>query len=222
MDNYTTLYQTLALKMMQSLAARISIPATLMSKQRTLGDAVENAVVERFADICAEFSTEVTVSFSNRALEDVAFRYNSRYFAVDVKTRNAAARFSMPNLISVDRLLKFYDNPDNYFVLAMIGYRVISPSSNRQETVMLQVGEIIVSDIEHIGWQSLTIGALGSGQLQIKDASKLVLNPESSRPDWLHELYYRLMRFYEGEIKKNGQRLEQVRRKLAELEKGNT
>lgn len=220
MPDYTSLYQTIATKTAQSLQGGITIPVGLMSKQRSLGDVVENAIVARFAAICAEFSTNVQVKFSNRALEDVAFSYDGRYFAVDVKTHNLDARFSMPNLISVDRLLRFYDSPDNYFVLAMVKYRVSSPEQADNELAGVEIVEVVVSDLEHIAWQSLTIGALGKGQLQIKDASKMGLSLESDRQTWLRELLTRLVKFYEGEIVKNGKRLEQVQRRLAELEQG--
>ena len=218
MADYTSLYQSLATKTAQSLQGGVTIPFGLMGKQRALGDAVEGAIVERFAEICAEFSSEVQVEFSNRALEDVAFRYDGRYFAVDVKTHNLDARFSMPNLISVDRLLRFYDDPDNYFVLAMVKYRVISPGQAGNQLAGVGIEEVVISDIEHIAWQSLTIGALGTGQMQIKDASKLTLNYNSDRQSWMRELLARLVKFYEGEITKNSKRLEQAQRRLAELE----
>ena len=72
----------------------------------------------------------------------------------------------MPNLTSVERLARFYEDDQNYFVLLLIAYTM--------SDVHVNVERVHFVPIEFLSWQCLTIGALGWGQIQIANANNIV------------------------------------------------
>ena len=91
-------------------------PATAQST-RAAGDAVERIIAENFGAILAEWCSEYSADFARRAMADLAFRdLDGHYCVVDVKTHREGTRFNMPNLTSVHRLARFYEDDNNYFV----------------------------------------------------------------------------------------------------------
>ncbi len=56
--------------------------------------------------------------------------------------------------------------------------------------------------IEFLGWECLTIGALGWGQIQIANANNIRLLLKNSRRDWMLQLCDAMMVFYSREIEK--------------------
>ncbi|WP_343414900.1 hypothetical protein [Candidatus Amarolinea dominans] len=68
--------------------------------------------------------------------------------------------------------------------------------------------------IEFLGWDCLTIGALGWGQIQIANSNFVSVNPGYSRRRWMIELCDVMLEFYPKEIAKIGDRIgrfEQIR-----------
>jgi hypothetical protein len=53
----------------------------------------------------------------------------------------------------------------------------------------------------------LTIGALGWGQIQIKNSNKLDLNKSITRKEWMLEFCDRVLDFYPKEISKINERI---------------
>ena len=87
---------------------------------RTAGDAMQDIICGGFqailGDLCSEYSSE----FARRAMADLAFRdRNGFYYVVDVKTHRIGTAFNMPNLTSVERLARFYEDDSNYFLLLL-------------------------------------------------------------------------------------------------------
>jgi len=100
----------------------------------------------------------------------------------------------MPNLTSVERLARFYEDDKNYFVLLLVSYHV-------EETRAL-IRSVRFVPIEFLGWDCLTIGALGWGQIQIANSNRITINPEYSRRSWMIEMCEALLEFYPKEISK--------------------
>jgi hypothetical protein len=78
---------------------------------RAVGDAIQTILSEQFqsllGDLCAEYSAE----FARRAMADLAFTDREGfYYVVDVKTHRLETQFNMPNLTSVERLARFYED----------------------------------------------------------------------------------------------------------------
>jgi hypothetical protein len=181
-------------------------PNTLHST-RAAGDAVENILADSFDVILGEWCAEYSANFARRAMADLAFTdVDGFYYVVDVKTHRTDTKFNMPNLTSVERLARFYEDDANYFVLLIASYQ-------------LQESKAVFTDlkfvpIEFLGWDCLTIGALGWGQIQIANANRITINPQYSRKWWMLALCDALMEFYPREIGKITQRIghfEQVR-----------
>ncbi len=87
-------------------------------------------------------------------MADLAFRdVDGLYYLIDVKTHRLDTTFNMPNLTSVRRLTRLYEDDTNYFLVLMVKYTV-SQNKVNVETVNLV-------PIEFLGWDCLTVGALG-------------------------------------------------------------
>ncbi|HMN28756.1 MAG TPA: hypothetical protein PKE45_11455, partial [Caldilineaceae bacterium] len=105
----------------------------------------------------------------------------------------------MPNLTSVERLARFYEDDSNYFVVLMVRYSI-------KETRAL-FSEVMFVPIEFLDWRCLTLGALGWGQIQIANSNRILLNPHYSHREWMLELCDILLEFYPKEIAKVAERI---------------
>ncbi len=122
------------------------------------------------------------------------------YYLVDVKTHRLETKFNMPNLTSVERLARFYEDDKNYYVVLMITYEISG--------IHIEVKKVHFTPIEFLSWDCLTLGALGWGQIQIASASNIVINQGYSRKKWMLELCDELFEFYPHEIEKVKGRIE--------------
>ena len=163
---------------------------------RAAGDAIQHILEENFERILGKASKEYSAGFARRAMADLAFRdRKGLYYVVDVKTHRLETKFNMPNLTSVQRLARFYEDDRNYFVVLLVAYGL--PSGTR-----VHVERAHFVPIEFLSWSCLTIGALGWGQIQIANANNIVVNQGYSRKDWMLELCDALFEFYPREIEK--------------------
>lgn len=173
-----------------------------ISSTRATGDAIQHILEENFQDILGQFSREYSGKFARRAMADLAFiDQKDLYYIVDVKTHRLETEFNMPNLTSVERLARFYEDDTNYYVVLMVAYNVVS-------MIRIHVEKVHFVPIEFLSWSCLTIGALGWGQIQIANANNIVVNHEYSRKRWMLELCNILFEFYPQEIEKVKGRIE--------------
>jgi hypothetical protein len=131
---------------------------------------------------------------------------NGFYYVIDVKTHRTDTKFNMPNVTSVERLVRFYEDDANYFVLLMASYHL--------EKSRAIFTEVRFAPIEFLDWGCLTIGALGWGQVQIANSNNVIINPQHPRKRWMLELCDVMLEFYPKEIEKITARItrfEQVR-----------
>lgn len=172
-----------------------------LSSTRAIGDAVQEYVANQGLTKALNGLNIANIEndFTRRSMEDIAFTdIEGNYYAVDVKTHNLSTHFNMPNLISVQRLAKFYKNEQNSFCILIVSYEI---KNNH-----LEYKECFFKPIETFSWRCLTIGALGWGQIQIANANKLVFNKKENRKNWMLELCDNLDEFYDTEIGKIGER----------------
>lgn len=168
---------------------------------RAVGDAIQEILSEHFpaivgSDVCAKYSSD----FARRAMADLAFEdVAGLYYVVDVKTHRLSTKFNMPNLTSVERLARFYEDDKNCFVLLMIDYEI--------DGLRAVIENVTFVPIEFLEWDCLTIGALGWGQIQIANSNRISVNPQSSRKKWMIELCDTLLEFYPKEIAKIDKRI---------------
>jgi hypothetical protein len=83
---------------------------------RAVGDAIQDILSDNFQSILgADHCTNYSSQFARRAMADLAFEdSDGLYYVVDVKTHRLSTKFNMPNLTSVERLSRFYEDDKNY------------------------------------------------------------------------------------------------------------
>jgi hypothetical protein len=188
------------------------LSAQTASSPRAAGDAIQNILSEHFQGILGDLSTEYSAQFARRAMADLAFTdTDGLYYVVDVKTHRLETHFNMPNLTSVERLSRFYEDDKNYFVTLIVQYTV---SGTR-----IKVTKAHFVPIEFLAWNCLTIGALGWGQIQIANANIINVNEGYSRKKWMLELCDMMLEFYPREIGKINERMAYFKRVKREWKK---
>jgi len=145
-------------------------------------------------------------------MADLAFEdADGFYYVVDVKTHRLSTKFNMPNLTSVERLSRFYEDDRNYFVVLMVAYDI--------EDLHAVIEHVTFVPIEFLGWDCLTIGALGWGQIQIANSNRITINPRYSRKSWMIEFCDTMLEFYPKEISKIDSRIERFKKIREEWER---
>ncbi|OHA20327.1 MAG: hypothetical protein A2836_03050 [Candidatus Taylorbacteria bacterium RIFCSPHIGHO2_01_FULL_45_63] len=202
---YTDKYKEIEKKILSFLNAQKDfLSERSMNSPRAVGDAIESVISENFQTILGDVIKEYSSSFARRAMADLAFTdKDGFYYVVDVKTHRLDTKFNMPNLTSVERLSRFYEEDVNYFVLLKIDYQV--------EGTRVAIKHVTFAPIEFFNWDCLTLGALGWGQIQIANANTVNIAPKTSRKNWMLELCDTLLEFYPKEIGKIGERIDRFK-----------
>lgn len=203
---YTNSYHKIEKKIVDLInIQRDFLSARTIDSPRAVGDAIENLIAENFKKILGNLSINCSTAFARRAMADLAFKDGDNfYYIIDVKTHRLDTGFNMPNLTSVERLARFYEDDKNYFVVLAVDYRI----KGKEVTVK----KAIFVPIEFISWDCLTLGALGWGQIQIANSNKIDLLPKNSRKKWMLDLCDNLFEFYPREIEKIKHRISYFRK----------
>lgn len=193
---YSTAYQQIEAGTIQLLnGQREFLSSYSLSSPRAAGDAVQEIVAQSFESVLGSWASAYSAQFARRSMADLAFTdADGCYYIVDVKTHRLDTKFNMPNLTSVERLTRYYEDDANYFVLLLVSYRV-------EESRLVFTNAHFVP-IEFLDWSCLTIGALGWGQIQLANSNIVTVNPYYSRRQWMIELCDILLAFYPREIEK--------------------
>lgn len=188
------------------------LSGSTVNSTRATGDAIQDILSENFESLLTEqWCKDYSSQFARRAMADLAFNdHDGLYYVVDVKTHRLSTKFNMPNLTSVERLARFYEDDSNYFVVLLISYDVAGYG--------VRIEEVTFVPIEFLGWDCLTVGALGWGQIQIANSNVINVNDSYSRRTWMIELCDTLLEFYPKEIGKIGKRISRFERIRAEWE----
>lgn len=202
---YTDAYKDIEMRVLEMLNSHEEFlsPSTANST-RAVGDAIESILGSTFDGILGDWCKEYSATFARRAMADLAFTDTEGFFyVVDIKTHRTDTKFNMPNLTSVQRLARFYEEDTNYFVLLLARYHL--------EGTRATVTKVTFVPIEFLKWDCLTIGALGWGQIQIANSNVITVNPRYARKQWMIELCDVLAEFYPREIAKISDRIEYFR-----------
>lgn len=176
------------------------VSATSLNSPRAVGDAIQELVAQNLLSMLSEDIRNYTSVFERRAMADLAFEdADGNYYVVDVKTHRLSTKFNMPNLTSVERLARFYEERRNYFVVVMVQYDV--------DQSRLAVERVHFVPIEYLDWSCLTIGALGWGQIQIANANRIIVDSTQTRKSWMLKLCDTILDFYPREIAKIEERI---------------
>ncbi|MBI5267556.1 MAG: hypothetical protein HY851_10025 [candidate division Zixibacteria bacterium] len=172
-----------------------------ISSPRAVGDAIQDLLEDGFENLLGDLVVKYSSDFARRAMADIAFNdIDGNYYVVDIKTHRLDTHFNMPNLTSVERLSRFYEDDKNYFVILSVAYSI--------SALKIQVETVHFVPIEFLDWDCLTLGALGWGQIQIANSNRIVLSPDGSRKQWMIRMCDTLFEFYDREIGKIGHRIE--------------
>jgi len=211
---YTDEYKNTERKIKNFLNAQKKfLSGSTVKSTRAAGDAIQDILSTHFKSIvgethCLNYSSD----FARRAMADLAFEDCDKfYYVVDVKTHRMSTKFNMPNLTSVERLARFYEDDKNYFVILYIGYDV--------QGLRVVVTDVKFVAIEFLDWECLTLGALGWGQIQIANANRIIVKPQNPRKAWMLQLCDTLFEFYPREIAKLNDRIRYFKRVRAFWEK---
>ena len=199
---YTDKYQKIEKKILSFLNEQKDfLSERSINSPRAVGDAIESVISENFQNILGDVVKDYSSSFARRAMADLAFTDKEDfYYVVDVKTHRLDTKFNMPNLTSVERLSRFYEEDANYFTLLKVDYQT--------EGTKVVIKSVTFAPIEFFNWDCLTLGALGWGQIQIANANTVNISPKTSRKKWMLELCDTLLEFYPKEISKIGERID--------------
>jgi hypothetical protein len=203
---HTDKYKEIELKIVSLLNAEEDfLSVRTATSTRAAGDAIQAIVSEHFEELLGEVCAEYSATFARRAMADLAFKdCDGLYCIVDVKTHRSGTVFNMPNLTSVERLARFYEDDQNFFVLLVIQYSATGTK--------IHVDAAHFVPIEFLAWECLTVGALGWGQIQIANANFIKINGGYPRKQWMIELCDTMLEFYPKEILKIGKRVQYFQR----------
>lgn len=166
-------------------------------EQRSVGDYIENLCKEIVKDTVPNNYQEPR---SKKSTEDfticevVSNNVNHNY--IDVKTHYIQEEegFSMPNLISVDKLKPLLEDDTK-----TLSYLFVDYTRNNGN---LNIEDVNVKYIWELDWSILGIGGLGRGQLQIKNANKDLVFTDIGKESWLKRLESEVPIFYDKQIEK--------------------
>ena len=163
-------------------------------QQRGIADKIEELVCNRIKTINTN-GLLVEDASSKRSLEDIQVTdENDNLYKLDIKTHDINADFSMPNMVSVARLLNFYQTETNNLAYIFVDYK--------EENNITEITDITIKLVEELSWDMLAIQNLGKGQLQIKDMNSELIFIEPNREVWVQQLKVNMIEHYNKTIRK--------------------
>ena len=172
------------------MVGSLSVPT--YSGHRTIGDMIEVEVINELSQ-----NYNIVEGKSKRSIDDFSIG-NDLY---DVKTHHEnEGGFSMPNLISVKRLKGVLEDESKTLSYVFVDY-----TRNDDE---VKITDVHIKYVWELDWSMLSIGALGKGQLQIKDANKELVFTDIGRDEWFKILKVKVLEFYQKELTKIGKEID--------------
>ena len=163
-------------------------------QQRGIADKIEELVCNKIKTINRN-GLLVEDASSKRSLEDIQITdENDNLYKLDIKTHDINADFSMPNMVSVARLLNFYQTETNNLAYIFVDYK--------EENNITEITNITIKLVEELSWDMLAIQNLGKGQLQIKDMNSELIFIEPNREVWVQQLKVNMIEHYNKTIRK--------------------
>jgi len=144
--------------------------------QRTVGDLIESKVTEILSNSNSELISEKRAPRSKKSIEDVTLVSNGVSYYIDPKTHDKDSDFSMPNLTSVDKIKKLFSTDDHELIYVFVSYTI--------ENGFVMIADIKVFFIWELDISILGVGALGKGQLQIKNANNDLVFTSKGKQEW--------------------------------------
>ena len=163
-------------------------------QQRTIGDLVEKKVIEIVLQNQSPIINEVKLSTGKKSMEDVSVLSNGVTYMLDPKSHNVESEFSMPNLSSISRIKKLFDNDKREMMYVFVDYKI--------DGQVVRIEDIKVLYLWELDMSMLGIGALGKGQLQIKNLNKELVISDEGKQIWYGKLKTQVKEYLAKQIKK--------------------
>lgn len=163
-------------------------------QQRTVGDLIENKVSDILFNSKNKLISETKLARSKKSIEDVTLISEGVTYYVDPKTHNVESDFSMPNLTSVDKIKKLFSSDKNELIYVFVSYQLTNQ--------MVVIEDIKVFLLQDLDTSILGIGALGKGQLQIKNANKELKFTNKNKSEWYLDFKKLVQEFLKKQINK--------------------
>lgn len=179
-------------------------------QQRTIGDLIENMVINIIKQNQGEIIQEVKLSKGKKSTEDVAFISDGVKYLLDPKSHNVDSDFSMPNLIAIEKLRKLLSKNvekkkpvrkskkpkkivlPQELMFVFVDYKI--------ESDIVKIGSVNVTFVWELDMSMLGIGALGKGQLQIKNLNKDLVFTDEGKNIWFQRLRIEVKSYLEKQI----------------------
>lgn len=179
-------------------------------QQRTIGDLIENMVINIIKQNQGEIIQEVKLSKGKKSTEDVAFISDGVKYLLDPKSHNVDSDFSMPNLIAIEKLRKLLSKNvekkkpvrkskkpkkivlPQELMFVFVDYKI--------EFDIVKIGSVNVTFVWELDMSMLGIGALGKGQLQIKNLNKDLVFTDEGKHIWFQRLRVEVKSYLEKQI----------------------
>ena len=179
--------------------------------QRGVASLIENQTQKLYR---LQETFEYSEPESVRSIDDFQLKIDNHTYFIDVKTHDKDRDFSMPNLISTERLYKLYQDPNVTFGIAIIDYKEASLFANGYK----QITNTKYIPIENISWESLSIQNLGHGQIQITNLNKGIKTFNGTRKQWMNQFTLEMIKYHEKlEAKLEERKTKWIQRSAKEL-----
>lgn len=163
-------------------------------QQRTVGDLIESKVSEILRNSDGDLITEKRAPRSKKSIEDVTLVSGGVLYYIDPKTHDVNSDFSMPNLTSIEKIKKLFQSQTEELVYVFVSYKIVNGIVNIIDIKVFFLWEL---DISILG-----IGALGKGQLQIKNANDSLIFTSQSKQIWYQDFKKLVQIFLKKQISK--------------------
>ena len=163
-------------------------------QQRTVGDLIEGKVSEILYNSESDLISEKRPPRSKKSIEDLTLVSNGIVYYVDPKTHDINSDFSMPNLTSIDKIKKLFKNVNEELIYIFVSYEI-----NNGTVIILNIKVFFIWELDI---SILGVGALGKGQLQIKNAHKDLTLTDKGKIDWYYDFKKLVQEFLGKQVNK--------------------
>lgn len=167
--------------------------------QRTVGDLIENKISEILFNSDSELITEKREPRSKKSIEDVTIVSGGVLYYIDPKTHDTNSDFSMPNLTSIDKIKKLFSSDEQELIYVFVSYGL--------DNGMVVISDIKVFFIWELDISILGVGALGKGQLQIKNANNELVFTNKGKQEWFEDFKKLVQEYLKKQITKTNKQI---------------
>ena len=167
--------------------------------QRTVGDLIENKISDILFNSTSELITEKREPRSKKSIEDVTLVSGGVLYYIDPKTHDTNSDFSMPNLTSIDKIKKLFSSNEQELIYVFVSYGL--------DSGMVVISDIKVFFIWELDISILGIGALGKGQLQIKNANNELVFTNKGKQEWYEDFKKLVQEYLKKQITKTNKQI---------------